>query len=68
MLYESRNNPAGVYLTFVVEDVEATCKLAKSLNFEILQAQEDTFYGQCRMLLKDPDRLVVDVSSLIRQG
>ncbi len=65
---ESRNNPTGVYLTFVEEDVEATYQLAKSLNFEILQAPEDTFYGQRRMLLKDPDGLVVDVSSLIKQG
>lgn len=65
---ESRNYPAGVYLTFVVEDVEATHNLAKSLSFEIIQAPEDTFYGQRRMLLKDPNGLVVDVSSLIKKG
>jgi len=53
----------GFYLTFVVEDVEATYQLAQSKGYDITAAPHDTFYGQRRMLLRAPDGVVVDVSS-----
>lgn len=55
---------SGVYITFVVDDVDTVFEKAKSLGYEIVQEPEPTFYGQNRMLLKDPDGLLVDISSL----
>ena len=60
-----QQHPAGFYLTFVVESADAIFQLAEEKGFEIVQAPTDTFYGQRRLLLKDPDGTLVDVSSLI---
>lgn len=57
--------PMGVYITFVVDDVDAVYEKAKKMGCDILHGPEPTFYGQKRMLLKDPDGCLVDVSSLI---
>ncbi|MBX2839685.1 MAG: VOC family protein [Gammaproteobacteria bacterium] len=57
------NAPAGIIVTFVVDDCDEVYKRAKSLSTEVLQAPTDLFYGQRRMLLKDPDGTVIDVSS-----
>ncbi|MEL6974017.1 MAG: VOC family protein [Bacteroidota bacterium] len=58
--------PAGFYITFVVEDVSAIFEKAKEVNFSIIQEPHDTFYGQRRLLLKDPDGTLVDVSAPIK--
>lgn len=58
-------NAKGIYITFVVDDAEAIFELAKQQSFEIQQEPEDTFYGQRRLLLKDPNGVVIDVSSPI---
>ena len=63
---ESQNQPQGFYLTFVVESADAVFEIAKSNDFDIVSAPEDTFYGQRRVLLKDPNGTIVDVSSPIR--
>ncbi|MEO0472521.1 MAG: VOC family protein [Bacteroidota bacterium] len=60
-----QHQPTGFYLTFVVENADAVFELAKEKLFEIVQEPEDTFYGQRRLLLKDPDGTLLDVSSLI---
>lgn len=57
--------PQGIYMTFVVEDVERAFEIAKQENVEIVEEPKDTFYGQRRLLLKDPDGMLVDISSLI---
>ncbi|WP_109829357.1 VOC family protein [Reichenbachiella versicolor] len=62
---EFQTNPNGFYLTFVVDNVDETFKIAQSENFEIISEPEDTFYGQRRMLLKDPNGALVDISSLM---
>lgn len=59
----SQKSPEGFYITFVVKDVDDVHKEAKEKNIEILENPTDTFYGQRRMLLKDPNGVVVDVSS-----
>ena len=59
-----RKNSGG-YLTFVVEDVDQVHQLALEKGFRVKQAPEDTFYGQRRMLLLDPNDFLIDVSSLI---
>ncbi len=54
---------AGFYLTLVVEAVDRCYQLAQSLNYPVEQAPEDTSYGQRRMLIHDPNGVVLDVSS-----
>lgn len=61
-----KNQPQGFYLTFVVEDADEICRLAQQENFEILSLPENTSYGQRRMLLKDPNGALIDVSSLMK--
>lgn len=58
--------PQGFYITFVVEDADEVFKIAESENYEIVSPPADTFYGQRRLLLKDPDGALVDVSSPIK--
>lgn len=62
---DAQLKPEGFYVTFVVDNVDEIFELAKSENFEIAGEPADTFYGQRRMLLKDPDGTLVDVSSPI---
>ncbi|MFK7800804.1 MAG: VOC family protein [Anaerolineae bacterium] len=61
---EFRGKPTGMYITFVVDDCDAVFERAKGLGVEIVQAPEMTFYGQNRLLLKDPAGILVDVSSV----
>lgn len=58
-----RGKPAGVYLTMVVDDVDAAFKVATEKNMTILQEPQLTFYGQKRLLLEDPSGVLVDISS-----
>ena len=60
-----QTRPTGFYITFVVDHVEAIFEIATSEKFEIVSKPSDTFYGQRRLLLKDPDGTLVDVSSPI---
>lgn len=58
-----QNNPQGFYITFVVQNVDDMLDIAKKERFEIISEPADTFYGQRRLLLKDPDGTLVDISS-----
>lgn len=60
-----RKQPTGTYITFVVDNVDELYKIAKTNEFKIVQSPEDTFYGQRRMLLKDPNNYIIDISSPI---
>jgi uncharacterized glyoxalase superfamily protein PhnB len=60
---EAQGSASGVYLTFVVEDVDALYQKAKELGCNIQKSPEITFYGQKRMLLVAPEGTVCDVSS-----
>ncbi len=58
--------PAGaVYLTWVIEDVDQMYEQVKNMGAEVVAAPADTFYGQRRMLIKDPDGILLDLSSLM---
>ncbi len=61
-----QNNPQGFYVTFVVDDTDEIFKIAESEKFEIVSKPTNTFYGQRRLLLKDPNGTLVDVSSPIK--
>ncbi len=61
-----RKPPQGFYLTFVVEDVDHLYEMVRKDDTTVVEIPQDTFYGQRRMLLTDPDGTLVDVSSPIR--
>jgi catechol 2,3-dioxygenase-like lactoylglutathione lyase family enzyme len=60
---EFQNSPNGMYVTFVVADVDAIYQRAKAMKLPILQEPKDEFYGQRRFLLTDPNGCLVDVCS-----
>ena len=62
---EFKTKPNGFYLTFVVDNVDVIYEIAKAENFNILSEPTDTFYGQRRLLIKDPNGALVDVSAPI---
>ena len=57
------NPHGGGYLTFVVEEVLVAFEQAKAIGAEILEPPTDLFYGQRRLLLRDPAGTIVDISS-----
>lgn len=61
-----QNHPQGFYVTFVVDDVDEVFAVAEAEKFEIISEPTDTFYGQRRLLLKDPNGTLVDISSPIK--
>jgi len=63
---EFQKKPQGFYLTFVVDNADKVYKIAQSENFTIIQAPTDTMYGQRRLLLKDPNGALIDISSPIK--
>lgn len=63
---EFQNSPQGFYVTFVVDNADEMFKIAESENFEIVSEPTNTFYGQRRLLLKDPNGTLVDISSPIK--
>lgn len=58
-----RADPAGIVLTFVVDDVDALHVEARRQQIPVVAPPRDQFYGRRRMLLADPNGLLVDVSS-----
>ncbi len=60
-----RTPPQGMYLTVVLDDVDAVYKQAQAMGLEVLQPPQDEFYGQRRMLLPDPNGLLLDISTPI---
>jgi len=63
---ECNSTSDGSYLTIVVENVEDIYKLALEQKFAILKEPEDMFYGQRRLLLQDPNGVVLDISAPIK--
>jgi len=55
--------PAGVMITFVVDDCDAVHERALKQGALVVETPVDMPYGQRRMLLKDPDGTVVDISA-----
>lgn len=58
-----RGGMSGGMLTIVVDDVDKFHLKAVSSGATVVQVPQDLFYGQRRMLLTDPNGLLVDVSS-----
>ncbi len=55
--------PAGIYLTFVVPDVDAVYAKALGLGLSIHQEPRNEFYGQRRFLTVDPNGCLIDICS-----
>jgi predicted enzyme related to lactoylglutathione lyase len=55
--------PAGVMMTFVVPDCDSVHQRAQAIGADIIAAPTDMPYGQRRMLLRDPDGTVLDISA-----
>ena len=53
----------GAMLTFVVEDVDALHRTAVDLGLDIVEPPRDLFYGQRRMIIRDPNGTPLDISS-----
>lgn len=60
---EFRQAPTGCYLTLVVKNVDSIYEQAQAMGVSIVAPPQNTFYGQRRLLLKDPDGTLVDVSA-----
>ena len=60
---EYQNKPNGIYITFVVPDVDAAYQKALTMNIPIVQEPRNEFYGQRRFLTQDPNGCLVDVCS-----
>ena len=58
-----RAEPAGVMLTFVVDDVDAVHALARRARMPVVAPPRDLFFGRRQMLVCDPNGVLVDVSS-----
>ncbi len=60
---ELRAATSGVIVTLVVDDVDELHRRAVEAGADVIEEPRDLFYGQRRLLLRDPDGTVVDVSS-----
>lgn len=60
---EYRQEPSGMYMTFVVADVNATYERALDLGVDIIQEPRNEFYGQRRFLAKEPSGCLIDICS-----
>lgn len=55
--------PTGMFITFVVPDVDAVYAKALALGIPILQEPRNEFYGQRRFLTVDPNGCLIDIGS-----
>lgn len=60
---EYQQLPNGMYVTFVVVDVDRIYKKAIELNLPIVKEPTNEFYGQRRFLTKDPSGCLIDICS-----
>gem|GEM_PF-418736 len=58
-----RGRPSGMYMTFVVPDVNASYQKALELGLQIIQAPRNEFYGQRRFLVLEPSGCLIDICS-----
>ena len=55
--------PTGMYVTFVVPDVDTVYSKAVSIGLTIIQEPKNEFYGQRRFLTVDPNGCLIDICS-----
>lgn len=55
--------PSGMYVTFVVPDVDLVYQKALAMGFCVVQEPRNEFYGQRRFLIVDPNDCLIDICS-----
>ncbi|MEO1193598.1 MAG: VOC family protein [Pseudomonadota bacterium] len=60
---EAQAAPAGVLLTFVLDDIAGLDIRAEALGGRVVKPSEDMPYGQRRLLIRDLDGTLVDLSA-----
>jgi catechol 2,3-dioxygenase-like lactoylglutathione lyase family enzyme len=60
---EYQNAPTGMYVTFVVDDVDMVYERALKMKVTIVETPRNEFYGQRRFLAKDPNGCLIDICS-----
>ncbi len=60
---EYQHKPNGMYVTFVVSDVDVIYQKALEMGVHVLQEPRDEFYGQRRFLAQDPNGCLIDICS-----
>jgi len=55
--------PQGFYITFGVNNADQLYEIAKERKYENVSKSTDTFNAQRRLLLKDANGVLVDISS-----
>ncbi len=58
-----QQSPNGMYVTFVVTEVDTIFKKAQEMNIPIVQEPRNEFYGQRRFLTQDPNGCLIDICS-----
>jgi catechol 2,3-dioxygenase-like lactoylglutathione lyase family enzyme len=53
----------GTFLTLVVDDVFAAVERARALEVEVIEDPVALDYGQTRALIRDPNGLIIDLST-----
>ena len=61
--YDHQTNPSGVYITFVVTNVDQVYRQALAMGLSIVQPPRNEFYGQRRFLTVDPNGCLIDICS-----
>ena len=56
-------SPNGMYVTFVVDDVDTVYDKAVQMQVPIIQKPRNEFYGQRRFLVQDPNGCLIDICS-----
>lgn len=55
--------PSGMYITFVVPEVDLAYEKAVAMGLRIVQEPRNEFYGQRRFLTVDPNGCLIDICS-----
>jgi catechol 2,3-dioxygenase-like lactoylglutathione lyase family enzyme len=64
---EYQTTPSGMYVTFVVPDVDLVYEKALIMGLRIVQAPKNEFYGQRRFLTVDPNGCLIDICSPVSE-
>jgi uncharacterized glyoxalase superfamily protein PhnB len=63
-----QTTPSGIYITFVVPEVDLVYEKAVVMGLEIIQEPRNEFYGQRRFLTIDPNGCLIDICSPFTNG
>lgn len=61
--HDHQTSPSGIYITFVVADVDHVYRQALAMGLSIVQPPRNEFYGQRRFLTVDPNGCLIDICS-----